>query len=90
MIETFNPRADQYEDIYTIEKISTKEGWSPAAPDENFTVGYLAEMQDFMTCAVDGSKPQSGLDIALDTTATIYAAYLSAENNGKEVPVPRL
>ncbi len=90
LVDTFNPKASQYEDIYTIEKISTKEGWTKAAPDENFTVGYLAEMQDFITCAAEGTQPQSGLDMALDCTATIYAAYLSAQNGGAEVEVPRL
>ena len=90
IVDTFNPSAEQYEDIYTIEKISTKEGWSPAAPDENFTVGYIAEMQDFISSAVAGRQPESGLQIALDTTAAIYAAYLSAENNGKEMEIPSL
>ncbi len=90
IVDTFNPSGEQYKDIYTIEKISTKEGWSPAAPDENWTVGYQAEMQDFATCAMTGAKPQSGLELALDTTAAIYAAYVSAEDGGKEVEVPRL
>lgn len=90
LVDTFNPRNEQYKDIYIVEKTSTKEGWSAAAPDENFTVGYQAEMQDFISCAATGARPQSGLDLALDTTATIYAAYLSAENNGKEMDVPGL
>lgn len=88
LLDTFNPRAEQYKDIYLVEKTSTKEGWSPAAPDENFTLGYLAEMQDFITCAATGRKPQSDLDLALDTIATIYAAYVSDEKKGAEVPVP--
>lgn len=90
LVDTYNPKAEQYEDVYLIEKISSKEGWSPAAPDENFTVGYLPEMEDFMTCAAAGGEPQSGLDLALDTTATIYAAYVSAEEQGREVKVPQL
>lgn len=90
LVDTFNPRGQQYEDIYTIEKISTKEGWSPAVPDENFTLGYHAEMQDFISCAAAGSAPQAGLELALDTMATIYAAYLSAENGGRDTEVPRL
>lgn len=90
IVDTFNPRNEQYKDIYIIEKTSTKEGWSAAAPDENFTVGYQAEMQDFINCAATGTQPQSGLELALDTTATIYAAYLSAQNGGKEVKVLRL
>jgi len=90
LVDTYNPKAEQYEDVYLIEKISSKEGWSPAAPDENFTLGYQPEVEDFVTCAVSGEAPQSGLDLALDTTATIYAAYLSDEDGGKEVDVPRL
>jgi predicted dehydrogenase len=87
---TFNPQKDQYKDIYLIEKTSTKEGWSVASPDENFTLGYQAEIQDFMTCAATGAAPQSGLDLALDTTAVTYAAYVSAQRKGAEVEVPSL
>jgi predicted dehydrogenase len=88
--ETFNPQGGQYDDIYLIEKTSTKEGWTAAATDENFTMGYQAEMQDFVASASAGKAPQSGLDLALDTTALIYAAYVSAEQHGAETEVPRL
>lgn len=88
LLDTYNPRGEQFKDIYLIEKASTKEGWSPAAGDENFTMGYQAEVQDFITSATLGRAPQSGLDLALDTTATIYAAYLSQERGGKVVDVP--
>jgi predicted dehydrogenase len=90
LVDTYNPRGEQFADIYTVEKSSTKEGWSPAAPDENFTMGYQAELQDFLSCMAAGTQPQSGLDLALDTTATIYAAYLSDERLGARVDVPRL
>lgn len=90
LVDTYNPRGPQFKDVYLVEKASTQEGWSQAAPDENFTMGYQAEMEDFATCAATGRTPQSGLDLALDTTATIYAAYLSAENRGAETAVPHL
>lgn len=90
IVDTYNPRGDQYKDIYIVEKISSKEGWTPAAPDENFTGGYQHEMQDFISRAIDGKTPQSGLDLALDVTAAIYAAYVSDEKKGAEVEVPRL
>jgi predicted dehydrogenase len=90
LVDTYNPRGEQYQDIYVIEKVSTKEGWSQAAPDENLTIGYQAEMQDFITCIAEGRQPQSGLDLAVDTTAAIYAAYLSDQNKGAETPVPQL
>ena len=90
MAETYNPRGDQFKDIYLMEKASTKEGWSFAAADEHFTMGYLPELQDFVSCAASGDQPQSGLDLALDTTAAIYAAYLSDERKGSEVSVPQV
>jgi len=90
LVDTYNPRGDQFKDVYLIEKGSTKEGWAPAAPDENFTMGYQAEIEDFVTCAAAGTQPQADLDLALDTTATIYAAYLSDERKGAEVEIPHL
>jgi len=90
IMDSFNPKAEQYEDIYTIEKISTKEGWSQAAPDEYFTMGYQSEFQDFLTCAAEGKAPQSDIELALDTTTSIYAAYVSDENGGKEIDIPLL
>jgi predicted dehydrogenase len=90
LMDVYNPRGEQFKDIYLVEKASTKEGWSPAAPDENFTMGYQAELQDFIACAAEGRRPQSDLDLALDTTTTIYAAYVSAEKGGVETKVPLL
>lgn len=88
--ETYNPRGEQFDDIYLVEKASTQEGWAFCATDENFTMGYQPELQDFVTCAANDIQPQSDLDLALDTTAAIYAAYLSAENRGIETDIPRL
>ena len=90
LMSTFNPSGPQYKDIYTVEKISTKEGWTDMAPDEGYTLGYQAELQDFLSCAASGTQPQSDLDLALDTTTTIYAAYVSDENRGAEQEVPLL
>lgn len=90
LVDTYNPKGAQFDDIYLIEKASTREGWSPAAPDEDFTMGYQAELQDFVTGVLTGKAPESGLELGLDVTAAIYAAYLSDEKLGAEVPVPRL
>jgi len=90
LADTYNPGTDGYRDVYLLEKISTQEGWTPAAPDENFTIGYQAELQDFLSCAAGDDTPQSDLDLALDTTAVIYAAYVSDEQKGREVAVPLL
>jgi len=90
VLDTFNPKAGQYDDIYTVEKISTKEGWTAVSPDENFTLGYFAEMQDFLTCMAQGMPAQADLDLACDTISAIYAAYLSDERKGQDVEIPRV
>jgi predicted dehydrogenase len=89
-MEIYNPSGPQFEGLYLMEKISTQEGWVPAAPSEHWSMGYHAEMQDFLECAATGRQPQSDLTLAIDTTTTIYAAYVSAERNGAEVPIPRV
>ena len=88
--DTYNPSNEQYKDIYIIEKCSTKEGWSAAAPDEMFTVGYQTQFQDFLECVVKNKKPQSDLELALDVTAVTYSAYVSDEQKGKEIEVTLL
>ncbi|OGV54688.1 MAG: oxidoreductase [Lentisphaerae bacterium GWF2_44_16] len=88
LMDIYNPRGKEFENIYLMEKVSTKEGWSSIATDENFTMGYQTEMQDFILSAAEKRPPQSGLGLALDTTATIYAAYLSDEKNGTETEIP--
>lgn len=90
LTDLYNPKGEQLQGLYLMEKISTQEGWVNAAPDENFTMGYQAEIQDFIACAADGTQPQSDLGLAIDCTAAIYAAYLSAERKGAEVEIPRV
>ncbi len=88
-LETFNPREDILRDVYVTEKIGTKQGWTHPAPDEAWQHGYPQEFQDFMESICHGREPLSGMPLARDTIATIYAGYLSAERAGAEVAVPR-
>jgi predicted dehydrogenase len=87
-LTTFNPTADGFRDVYLTEKIETKLGWSHPAPDEAWQHGYPQEFQDFIESIAGGREPQSGLELARDTMAAIYAAYLSAERSGAEVAIP--
>ncbi len=87
-LETFNPREDIFKDIYVVEKISTKQGWSFPAPDEGWQHGYPQEFQDFMESIYHDREPLSGIDLARDTIATLYTGYLSVERGGAEVAVP--
>ncbi len=88
LLDTYNPVAAQLENVYVVEKIGTKEGWSHPAADEEWQQGFYAEVQDFLECCATGRAPQSGPLVAHDTVATLYAGYVSAERAGAEVPVP--
>jgi predicted dehydrogenase len=88
LLDTYNPAAGQFRDIYVVEKIGTKEGWSHPAADEEWQQGFYAEIQDFVECCLGGRRPHADADLARDTVATLYAGYLSAERQGAEAPVP--
>ena len=87
-IELYNPQEEQLADVYVMEKIGTKQGWSNPAPDENFMFGYPQEIQDFIEAIVNDREPKSGMLLASDIVGTLYAAYLSAERKGEEVEIP--
>jgi predicted dehydrogenase len=87
-LETYNPREDQFKDIYIVEKIGTKQGWSKPAADENWMNGYVQEMQSFYQSIENGSAPFSNSELGYDTVAAIYCGYLSAERGGAEVSIP--
>ena len=87
-VELYNPEEEQLADVYIVEKIGTKQGWSTPAPDENFMFGYPQEIQDFMEAIATGREPKSGMLVASDTIAVLYAAYVSAERKGSEMEIP--
>ena len=84
---TYNPAEDQFRDIYVVEKIGTKQGWAPTAPDEDFITGFPQEIEAFYRAAATGERPESDGRLAADCISTVYSAYLSAEQKGAEVPV---
>jgi len=84
----YNPVDKQLSDVYLNEKLGTKQGWSFPAPDENWMSGYPQELNDFVGCFVHDREPQSGLGLASDTVATLYAAYVSAQEKGRETEIP--
>jgi predicted dehydrogenase len=87
-MELYNPQEEQLEDVYVVEKIGTKQGWSTPAPDESFMFGYPQEIQDFMEAITTDREPKSSMLVASDIVGVLYAAYLSAERKGVEVDVP--
>jgi len=88
-VKLYNPREDQLKNLYIVEKIETKQGWSFPSPDEDWMFGYPQELSDFVNCILTGKSPQSGSDLAWDATAVLYSAYVSAEKRGLEVKIPK-
>jgi predicted dehydrogenase len=87
-LQSFNPREDIFKDIYVVEKITTKQGWTCPSPDEGWQHGYRQEFQDFMESIYHDREPLSGIELARDTIVTLYTGYLSVERGGIEVAVP--
>lgn len=84
---TYNPIEENFNDIYVVEKTGTKQGWSFISPDEAWFNGYQHEMDAFYRSLVFGEPIESNSKLASDVIATIYTAYLSAEQNGVEIPI---
>jgi predicted dehydrogenase len=70
--------------VYITEKVDRKTGWQYICLEEEWTRGYLQEIQDFMECVAQGREPVSGLSLAYETIKVNYAGYWAAEE-GKRV-----
>jgi len=88
-MQTYNPVDEQFRDIYVVEKIGTKQGWAPTAPDEDFITGFPQEIEAFYAAVATGEPRESDSRLAADCISTVYSAYLSAERKGAEVAVRR-
>ncbi len=86
-MQTYNPVDENFKDVYVVEKTGTKQGWSFISPDEAWFNGYQHEMEAFYRSVAFGDPIESNSQLAAYTIATIYAAYVSAEQHGTEVPV---
>ena len=86
-LATYNPVESQFDDIYVVEKIGTKQGWSNPAADENWMTGYVQEIRYFYECIKNNELPLKYSELGYDTVDVIYSAYLSAERSGTEVAV---
>lgn len=86
-MQTYNPHDAQFDDIYVVEKIGTKQGWAPTAPDEDHFTGFPQEIEAFYRTAAYGEPVESNSALAADCISTIYSAYVSSEKKGTEVAV---
>ncbi|MFO7976159.1 MAG: Gfo/Idh/MocA family oxidoreductase, partial [Candidatus Hydrogenedentota bacterium] len=44
-MQVYNPKESQFADVYTVEKIETKQGWTNIPPDEDWFTGYPQEIE---------------------------------------------
>ena len=65
--------------VYITEKVDRKTGWQLVCLEEEWTRGYLQEIQDFMECVSVGRQPRAGLGLAYETIKVNYAGYWSAD-----------
>ncbi len=65
--------------VYITEKVDRKTGWQFVCLEEEWTRGYLQEIQDFMECVSLGRQPLADAALAYATMKVNYAAYWSAE-----------
>jgi predicted dehydrogenase len=65
--------------VYVTEKVDRKTGWQYVCLEEEWTRGYLQEIQDFMECVATGRQPLADLALAFETTRVNYAGYWAAE-----------
>jgi predicted dehydrogenase len=86
-MQVYNPREANFRDIYTVEKIGTKQGWTHMPPDEDWSTGYPQEMEAFYRTVTHGDPVESDSRLAADAISTIYSAYVSAERGGTEVVI---
>jgi predicted dehydrogenase len=71
--------------VYITEKVDRKTGWQFVCLEEEWTRGYLQEIQDFMECAALGRAPRADVALAYETIKVNYAGYWSAEDGRRIV-----
>ncbi len=81
---TYLTEEEKLSDVYITEKVDRKTGWQFVCLEEEWTRGYLQEIQDFMECVAYGRQPLADVNLAFDTIQATYAAYWSAEE-GKRI-----
>jgi predicted dehydrogenase len=71
--------------VYITEKVDRRTGWQYVCLEEEWTRGYLQEIQDFMECVASGRQPLSDLALAYETIKVNYAGYWAAEEGRRVV-----
>lgn len=86
-MQTYNPVDDYFKDVYVVEKIGTKQGWTFPSPGEDWFHGYPQEIESFYRSVAYDEPVDSNSLLAADCMSTVYSAYVSSEKSGAEVAI---
>lgn len=66
---------------YVLEKADMSTGWTRPAVDEDASLGYVAEIAEFVRCVAEGTRPPAGAsgEDGLAALAMILATYQSSK-----------
>lgn len=73
-LTSYQTSEEKLANVYITEKVDRKTGWQYICLEEEWTRGYLQEIQDFMECVATGRQPLADLALAFETTKVNYAA----------------
>src|SRR5712671_6622492 len=76
---SYQTNEEKLASVYFTEKVDRKTGWQYICLEEEWTRGYLQEIQDFMECIATGRQPLADLALAFETIKVNYAGYWAAE-----------
>ncbi|QPF85289.1 Gfo/Idh/MocA family oxidoreductase [Bradyrhizobium genosp. L] len=84
-LTSYQTSEEKLASVYITEKVDRKTGWQYVCLEEEWTRGYLQEIQDFMECVATGRQPLADLTLAYETTKVNYAGYWAADEGRRVV-----
>ncbi|MCC8967322.1 Gfo/Idh/MocA family oxidoreductase [Bradyrhizobium sp. Pear76] len=84
-LTSYQTSEEKLASVYITEKVDRKTGWQYVCLEEEWTRGYLQEIQDFMECVATGRAPLADLALAYETTKVNYAGYWAADEGRRVV-----
>ncbi|AUC93666.1 oxidoreductase [Bradyrhizobium sp. SK17] len=84
-LTSYQTSEEKLASVYITEKVDRKTGWQYVCLEEEWTRGYLQEIQDFMECVATGRQPLADLALAYETTKVNYAGYWAADEGRRVV-----
>ena len=81
MLNTYFLDNKGIENVQLSEMLPANLGWNKAFVSDEVIRGYMDELTDFMEAIAFGRAPLSDLQLAIQVTKVLQAAYCSAEEN---------